>query len=247
MQPEIQVNLIYPVPLREALNTLIYTKKTRLTQGKDTRKQIEAMTDEEVKQELLYMANTVPSSWEFWDFKFEILNVTRAFTHQLVRTRTASYAQQAMRIQKMESFSYMIPDTIKDNPVALPIYQSAMQRIQEHYDTLLNEGIPAEDARGILPTNIHTNIIMKINLRGLFELVKNRQGNRVQGEYREVLDKMLKAVYAEYGTEILSHFLQPETLTDLKDVESAIWANPNWTDEEKTLLSKKLDKARKHL
>ena len=60
--------------------------------------EIEGWSAQKRQNEIEYMANTVPSSWEFCDYSFMITGVTRAFTHQLVRTRTASYAQQAMRV-----------------------------------------------------------------------------------------------------------------------------------------------------
>ena len=49
-----------------------------------------------------------------------------------------------------------------------------------------------EDARGVLPTNIHTNIVMHLNLRTLAELTIKRSSPRVQGEYREALELMVE-------------------------------------------------------
>ena len=83
---------------KDAVDTLLYTKSTRLELGKETENKIKAMSEEEKMAELDYMSKTVPSSWEFVDYIFEIRGVSRAFTHQFVRTRTGSYAQQTMRI-----------------------------------------------------------------------------------------------------------------------------------------------------
>jgi thymidylate synthase ThyX len=63
-----------------------------------------------------------------------------------------------------------------------------MSEIAQAYDKLLEQdGVEIEDARGILPTNIHTNIVMSINLRVLTELVRKRSSPRVQGEYRDFI------------------------------------------------------------
>ena len=83
---------------KDAVDTLLYTKSTRLELGKETENKIKAMSEEEKMAELDYMSKTVPSSWEFVDYIFEIRGVSRAFTHQFVRTRTGSYAQQTMRM-----------------------------------------------------------------------------------------------------------------------------------------------------
>lgn len=173
---------------------MIYTKSTRLTLGKDTEAKINAMTQEEVDAELEYMANTIPSSWEFCDFTFEVLGVSRAFTHQMVRTRQASYAQQTQRMLNMEKFDYVSSDVILGNELYKEIYDSSMAFTQTQYDNLIYHGCPAEDARGILPTNICTNIIAKYNLRTFSELAKSRTGGRTQSEYVKVMNAMVDEV-----------------------------------------------------
>ena len=85
-------------PARYAAERLVFTKQTRLEMRPGLLAEIEAWPDERIEQELDYMANTIPSSWEFVTYTFLITDVTRAFTHQFVRTRTASYAQQTMRV-----------------------------------------------------------------------------------------------------------------------------------------------------
>lgn len=166
---------------------LQYTKETRLGFGEETRAKILARTPEEVDKELEYIADTIPSSWEFIDFIFEISDVSRAFTHQFVRTRTNSYAQQTMRLLPMENFGYVTGPSILEEPKRKDAYDYCMYVIQETYNTLLALGAKAEDARGILPTNICTNIIAKINLRTFVDLTKTRTGGRTQGEYQEVM------------------------------------------------------------
>ena len=55
-------------------------------------------------------------------------------------------------------------------------------------------GQATEDARGILPTNISTNIICKFNLRTMSELAKSRTGGRTQNEYITVVNAMVDAI-----------------------------------------------------
>jgi len=177
-----------------AENKLIYTKATRLTQGLELRKEIDRMTSEEKRKELAYIARTVPSSWEFVTYTFEILGVTRAFTHQLVRTRTGSYAQQTMRTLPMGKFTYETGPSIEGNLGLRVAYDNAMYMIQQAYDWLITNGAKVEDARGLLPTNIHTNIIAQFNLRSLSDLVRKRWTARTQNEYYQVVMAMVDAV-----------------------------------------------------
>ena len=173
---------------------LIFTKSTRLQMSPGLLSEIQAWPEEAKLKELAYMANTIPSSWEFCDYTFMIEGVTRAFTHQLVRTRTASFAQQTMRVLNVEGWKYATGPTIAEQPHLKGQYDAAMEDVAAVYDDLIEEGAAIEDARGILPTNILTNIVMKLNMRNFVDLIRKRSSPRVQGEYRAVLSAMKREV-----------------------------------------------------
>lgn len=214
-----KVTLISHLPSEDAVNLLIYTKLTRLTQGEETRDKVAQMSSVEKMNELVAMSKTIPSSWEFVDYVFEIKDVTRAFTHQFVRTRTGSYAQQTMRMLEKQDFTYEMGPTI-DDAEKRGKYVTCMEHIQDAYDDLIALGVAVEDARGVLPTNIHTNIIAKFNLRTLAEMARSRGGLRTQSEYRDVLEGMIGAVLAVHPWAKV--FLQPEHFTPILDAEDAI-------------------------
>jgi thymidylate synthase ThyX len=69
-----------------------------------------------------------------------------------------------------------------------------MDDISETYRELIIMGAKPEDARGVLPTDILTNICMKMNLRAFSDLVKKRSSPRVQDEYAQVLKLMVEEV-----------------------------------------------------
>jgi thymidylate synthase (FAD) len=169
---------------------LIFTKSTRLEMKPDLFAEILNWPASKITEELDYMANTIPSSWEFVDYTFLITGVTRAFTHQFVRSRQFSFAQQTMRVLNVKGWDYGTGPSIEANDVANGIYDRTMDMLATTYDVLIESGIPVEDARGILPTNILTNIVAKCNMRTFVELVRKRSSPRTQDEYRNVLDAM---------------------------------------------------------
>ena len=179
-----------PDPARHAANLLVFTKQTRLQMAPEGLKAIESWSQEQIEEQLNYMANTIPSSWEFVDYTFMINGVTRAFTHQLVRTRTGTYAQQTMRVLDVSGWDFSTGPTIANSPDMDAFYKDSMSIIDLWYKSLINQGAAIEDARGILPTNIHTNIAAKFNLRNLSEMFRKRASSRTQGEYREVIEGM---------------------------------------------------------
>lgn len=178
---------------QDAKNLLLFTKNTRLMNVEDAYQEIKDWPEEKKQEELDYMLKTIKSSWEFVDYTFEIRDVTRAFTHQFVRNRLGSYAQQSQRTVDMEGFGYYTPPAILDEPRAKELYDDAMKEINQAYQRL-REYVPAEDARGILPTNIHTNIVAKFDLRNLHETAKSRLSPRAQGEHQEVFKMMIGEV-----------------------------------------------------
>jgi len=177
----------------DAVNLLLFTKNTRLMDDDNAYEKVSKWPWDKKQDELDYMLKTIKSSWEFIDYTFNVREVTRGFTHQFVRTRQGSYAQQSQRTVDMAGFGYYTPPRIEENPEANIIYAQAMAQINEAYQ-LLREHVPAEDARGVLPTNIHTNIVAKFNLRTLHEMAKSRLSPRAQGEYQEVFKLMVGEV-----------------------------------------------------
>lgn len=191
----------------DAMEMLILAKSTRLEMTPDLLTVIHHMSQEEKLKEVEYIANTIPASWEFVDFIFLIQDVTRAFTHQFVRGRHASYAQQTMRVLNVEGFEVAAGPTIDNRAVSVmghginftakDIYEEHCEETRQRYKQLIDAGCAIEDARGILPTNILTNILVKMNLRTFVETVRKRSSSRVQGEYREVLNMMKQEILKE--------------------------------------------------
>jgi flavin-dependent thymidylate synthase len=169
---------------------LIFTKSTRLEMKPGLFDEIMRWPMKSILGELEYMANTIPSSWEFVDYSFLVSGVTRAFTHQFVRSRQFSFAQQTMRVLNVKGWDYLTGPSINADAGLKDEYEDAMERIAATYDHLIECGAAVEDARGILPTNILTNIVAKCNMRTFVELVRKRSSPRTQDEYRLVLDAM---------------------------------------------------------
>lgn len=173
----------------DALDVLLKTKGTRLAHNDDP-----ATWSPEKKQEHLdYMRDTIKSSWEFCTYVFRISGVTRAFTHQLVRTRTGAYAQESQRTVDVSDHEVLLPDNLGHMS---GIWDYGVMQMMDAYKMMLADGIPAQDARGILPTNISTSIIAQFNLRTLHEMGKLRLCTRTQGEYQNVF-RMMREVVCE--------------------------------------------------
>ncbi len=179
-----------------AADLLLFTKSTRLEMRPNLLQSIQQMPIGQKLAELDYMSRTIPSSWEFVDYTFLVTGVSRAYTHQQVRTRAASYAQQSMRVVNVSDFDYIFTERNQQSPFAMAALRHALNVIKLTYSQLLAEGQPTEDSRGILPTNIATNMVCKFNMRTFVDLSKARSGGRTQNEYQRVVSKMVDEVLA---------------------------------------------------
>lgn len=129
-------------------------------------------------------------------FTFGVERISRACSHQLVRHRVASYSQQSQRYVAADaSFGRVTPPSIADNPAALEKYESLMTTAGEGYAELLAMGIPAEDARFVLPNAAETKIVLTMNARELRSVFFDERGcNRAQWEIRAMAIEMLRQV-----------------------------------------------------
>jgi thymidylate synthase (FAD) len=143
----------------------------------------------------------------FW---FAIAGVSRSLSHQFVRHRIGiSFEQQSQRYVKFkqERLAYVMPESWTraklDNEFA-----ALLQKTSELYRRALDAGIPAEDARFILPNAAPTNFHVMVNFAEMLHICDLRLCVRAQWEIRRMVALMraeIKRVLPE-----IAIFLQPK-------------------------------------
>lgn len=121
-----------------------------------------------------------------------LLKGSRAFSHQLVRHRIASYSQQSQRYVKENNFKWVLPPTIQSNQAAYDKFVSAMHDTRIAYEQLVADGIPKEDARYVLPNACETKVLMSANFREWRHFIELRADRHAQWEIREVAELVLR-------------------------------------------------------
>lgn len=160
------------------------------------RELMESLTDEKIRKVLTtIMSSGHFSTLEHASYTFAVEGVSRALTHQLVRHRLASYNQQSQRYVKFKEEPPIVrPASVDTNPEAAQAFDEAIDACWQAYDKLVQAGVPAEDARYILPNACETKIVVTMNIRELMHFFSNRCCNRAQWEIRELAWKMLEFV-----------------------------------------------------
>ena len=165
----------------------------KLTHSISKPENLEKSSEKELKEILEYVMKLGHTSViEHSSFTFAISDVSRSLTHQLVRHRIASYAQQSQRYVNLNNPNYVTPPKIKKDKKMKKAYDKTMQNIWKEYNKLLELGIPAEDSRYVLPNAACTNIIVTMNARSLLNFFELRCCMHAQWEIRQLANKMLK-------------------------------------------------------
>lgn len=154
---------------------------------------------------------------------FLLEGVDRAFTHQLVRQRTAVYGQESMRfavLGDLEDATTLPPSIAASHRSAnvnksltltelrnspefsymsaeerqRAVWDYAIRATDEAYHALVNGRVPAEDARGLLPHATATRIHFITDLRNLSDHAGNRLCTQAQFAWRSVFSQMVNEI-----------------------------------------------------
>jgi len=119
---------------------------------------------------------------------FNVKDISRVCSHQLVRHAHLSYLQRSQRYCKESEVDYIEPDALEDTP---DFYKNAWKKIQADAEALYLSGVDnkylkKEDARFILPQGCTTSVVVTGNFQAWLNFIKLRADKHAQKEIREV-------------------------------------------------------------
>jgi thymidylate synthase (FAD) len=133
-------------------------------------------------------------------FTFAVSGLSRAASHQLVRHNNGiTFDQQSQRYYafKEADFPYVVPQTWEQAGLREE-YVAFMRRVGELYDQALKAGVPAEDARFLLPNAASTNLTFTVNFEEFLHIADLRLCWRAQWEIRHMWAKARNALKAQF-------------------------------------------------
>lgn len=168
---------------------ILLSKMVQATIGGNTEENI----DEKLGEELF--KGGLQTGLEAFNVSFEISGVSRAFTHQFVRTRKAAYHQQSSRYTYMgDKFNVRMPQTIADNDEAKKVFENFVKVSRETYAKLCELGMPFQDARFTVPVGIETYIIGEFPLKTFLDTYSYRACMLFQWEITHVFQEMKRCL-----------------------------------------------------
>jgi thymidylate synthase (FAD) len=127
---------------------------------------------------------------EHANFTFLIEGVSRVLLAQLTRHRIASFSVQSQRYCGVKP-EWVVPNTVKGagyEDAFLLVCDSAYRMMEE----MMAHGVPAEDARYLIPQGVTCRLMMTMNVRELMHFFELRCCNRAQWEIRDMAWRMLR-------------------------------------------------------
>lgn len=141
----------------------------------------------------------------------------RGLTHELVRHRIASFAQESTRYCNYTKGQFNSEITVIEQPgiehgtEEYHIWSRAMRSSEENYTRLIELGVKPEIARSVLPIGLKTEIVISANLREWRHIFKQRCSSKahpiIRGVMLEALSVFAKkssVIYGDLATKYLS-------------------------------------------
>ena len=124
--------------------------------------------------------------------------VDRGISHELVRHRLASFAQESTRYCNYSKddfgseITFIIPEYLEYKSEGWNIWKESMKQAEDTYFKMLDFGLSPQQARAVLPNSLKTEIIMTANLREYRHFFKLRCAKAAHPQMREVANMLLE-------------------------------------------------------
>lgn len=180
------------------------------------------------KHNLDYISNTLQkgdgSIFEHSVLNFIFLNVSRVFTHELVRHRVGvAISQESLRFVRLKELGFWVPFSMREYPEAVKIMVRTfkyLERQQKKLAKILDLDNPSKTfeekkkltsaMRRILPIGLATAIGWSANIRTLRHVIEMRTHPSAEEEIRYIFGKVAELarekypnLFADYEIEIV--------------------------------------------
>ena len=115
---------------------------------------------------------------------------SRAMTHELVRHRLASYSQESTRyVNYMNKTIYVVKPEWMERATndMRDVWEASIVNAVDAYRNLITQGLKPQDARGVLPLDLKTEIVMTANMREWIHVLALRTSTGAHPQMRQLM------------------------------------------------------------
>ncbi len=145
---------------------------------------------------------------EHASYSFALRNVSRVFTHELVRHRAGSaFSQESLRYVRLTDIGFRVPpalEPLRGQVLAIVEQLEEFQRDAAETLGIDDEGVPfhvkkevTSALRRLAPIGLSTDIVWSANLRTLRHVIQMRTADGAEEELRSVFDEVARVMVRE--------------------------------------------------
>ena len=129
---------------------------------------------------------------EFGDIAVKFV-CNRGFTHEMVRMRLCSFAQESTRYcnyGKDGEITFIRPPFLLESnelDQCFRVWKGAMREAEMNYLKLIKLGCSPQEARGVLPIDVKTEIVVKTNIREWRHIFKLRTARAAHPSMQQLM------------------------------------------------------------
>jgi thymidylate synthase (FAD) len=141
-------------------------------------------------------------------YSFALRNVSRVFTHELVRHRAGSaFSQESLRYVRLTDIGFRVApalEPVRERVLAIVEQLEEFQRDAAEALGIDDEGVPfhvkkevTSALRRLAPIGLSTDIVWSANLRTLRHVIEMRTAEGAEEELRSVFDEIARVMLRE--------------------------------------------------
>ncbi len=118
----------------------------------------------------------------------------RGVTHEIVRHRLFSYAQESTRYVNLRKrgMEFIAPIFWKESSGEWNRWKGSMKQSEAYYNNLIDMGATPQEARAVLPNSLKTEIVITGNLRQWKHFFNLRCAPKAHPQMKEIANMLLK-------------------------------------------------------
>lgn len=161
---------------------------------------IDTIMDDFTEKEISNFVNQLISTGhksvlEHVTFSFAIEGISRVLSHEIVRHRIGvAISQRSQRYCSEEKCEFVYPTKYDITESSEDIFSANVCNSKDDYKLLLEEGVPKESARYVLPGATCTRMILTMNARELLHFFALRSCKRALPEMQMLANLMISEV-----------------------------------------------------
>ena len=181
----------------------------------------EKSNDDEKNRELIkkVLSSGHKSVIEHAVFTIALWNVSAFVEQFFIECRLASFTVKSRRYVDFSGLGYHVPSDLSDR--SRKHYCQYMDMLFEGYRSMLDQGVPKEDARFLLPYSFHSNFYCTINARELLHVIRAIRCGRGRGipELESIADQLVSQLEERFPGLLFELSGAGEAAPDLQETE----------------------------